>query len=74
MTDAAGTTGIKERWGLQLRDARIDRHLYQATVGEAIGITGATVSRAESGRASLDVFHRLAAHYGITLAAGDGQP
>jgi transcriptional regulator with XRE-family HTH domain len=74
MTTAAGTTGIKERWGRQLRAARLERELLQAAVGEATGLTGATVSRAESGRASLDVFHRLAAHYGITLAAGDGQP
>jgi transcriptional regulator with XRE-family HTH domain len=73
MTDAAGTTGVKERWGQQLRDARIDRQLFQATVATEVGITEATVSRAESGRGSLDVFHRMAAYYGITLEAGDGQ-
>jgi DNA-binding XRE family transcriptional regulator len=71
MTDAAGTTGIKERWGQQLRVARTERQLFQATVGDAVGITEATVSRAEAGRGSLDVFHRLAAHYGLTLEAGE---
>jgi transcriptional regulator with XRE-family HTH domain len=74
MTTAAGTTGIKERWGQQLRAVRLERELFQAAVGKATGLTGATVSRAESGHGSIDVYHRLAAHYGITLEAGDGQP
>lgn len=73
MTTAAGTTGIRERWGRQLRLARTERQLFQATVGEAVGIAEATVSRAESGRGSLDTFLRLAAYLGVTLEAGDGQ-
>jgi transcriptional regulator with XRE-family HTH domain len=71
MTGATGVTGIKERWGRQLRIARAEHQLLQSTVADATGLTGATVSRAESGRGSLDVYHRLAAHYGIVLEAGD---
>lgn len=63
--------GLKERWGEQLRIARISRRLSQHEAGQAIGIQGPTVSRAESGRGSLDVYHQLAGHYGITLEAGE---
>jgi transcriptional regulator with XRE-family HTH domain len=71
MTGATGVTGIRERWARQLREARARRNQTQAEIGLATGLTGATVSRAETGRGSLDVYHRLAAHYRITLEAGD---
>lgn len=71
MIDATGVAGVKESWGEQLRIARTKLRLSQADAGEATGLQGPTVSRAESGRGSLDVFHRLAAHYGITLEAGE---
>ena len=76
MTDAtaATSTAIRERWGKQLRLARIERGLFQTDVAEATGTTGATVSRAESGRqGSLDVYLRLAAHLGVTLEIEDDQ-
>lgn len=66
------TATVKERWGEQLRLARLKLRLSQVEAGAAVGFTGATVSRAESGRqGSLDVYHRLAAHYGVTLEAGE---
>ena len=68
----ATTATVKERWGEQLRIARLKLRLSQAEAGEATGLTGATVSKAESGRqGSLDVYHRLAAHLGVTLEAGE---
>jgi transcriptional regulator with XRE-family HTH domain len=65
------TATIKERWGEQLRLARLGRRQSQAEAGRATELKGPTVSRAEAGRGSLDVYHRLARHYGITLEAGD---
>jgi DNA-binding XRE family transcriptional regulator len=62
---------VRERWGEQLRIARATRRQSQAEAGEAVGLQGQTVGRAEAGRGSLDVFHRLAAHYGIVLEAGE---
>ena len=73
MTGAQGTVGVKEIWGDQLRIARIKLRQSQLEAGDATGIAGPTVSRAEAGRGSIDVFHRLAAHYGIVLEIGDGQ-
>jgi transcriptional regulator with XRE-family HTH domain len=73
MTGAQSTVGVKEIWGDQLRIARIKLRLSQAEAGQAVGLQGPTVSRAESGRGSIDTFHKLAAHYGIVLEAGDGQ-
>ena len=71
MTGVKGETGVKEIWGDQLRIARIKLRLSQSEAGTAVGLQGPTVSRAESGRGSLDVYHRLAAHYGLTLEAGE---
>lgn len=66
------TATVRERWGEQLRLARLKLRLSQDEVAEATSLTGATISRAESGsRGSLDVYHRLAAYLGVTLEAGD---
>jgi transcriptional regulator with XRE-family HTH domain len=62
---------VKERWGEQLRLARLARRQSQAEIGLATGLQGPTVSRAESGRGSVDVYHRLAAHFNVTLEIGD---
>jgi transcriptional regulator with XRE-family HTH domain len=70
MPSQAGTS-IKECWGDQLRLARLKLRESQAEAGEAIGLQGPTVSRAENGRGSLDVFHRLARRYGVVLEAGN---
>lgn len=61
------------RWGEQLRLARLARQDSQHDAGTAIGIRAPTVSRAEQGRGSLDIYERLARHYGITLTIGGDQ-
>lgn len=65
------TQTTRERWGEQLRVARVLTKQSQAAVGRATNLQGPTVSRAERGIGSLDVFDKLARHYAITLEAGD---
>jgi len=63
---------MRTRWGDELRIARLRRRESQADTGKAIGSTGPTVSRAERGlQGSLDVYHRLASHLGVSLELGD---
>jgi transcriptional regulator with XRE-family HTH domain len=73
MTGRTEAVDIKARWGDQLRTAREATLLSQPAVSRLTGLQASTISRAERGRGSLDVYHRLAAHYGLTLEAGDGQ-
>lgn len=64
---------MRERWGEQLRLARVARQDSQQDAGSAIGIRAPTVSRAEQGRGSIDIYERLARHYGVTLTLGGDQ-
>jgi hypothetical protein len=61
---------LKAYWGKQLRITRLKLHQSQDEIGVIVGLRGPTVSRAENGRGSVDVFHRLARHYGVILEAG----
>ena len=61
---------VRERWGQQLLLARTLRGDSQHDAGTAVGIRAPTVSRAEQGRGSLDIYERLARHYGVTLTIG----
>lgn len=58
---------VQERWGDQLRLERARRRLSQATVAGLANTTAATVSRAESGIGSLDMFLAIAAALEIDL-------
>lgn len=61
----------RQRWGEEIRIARVTRRDSQATAGAAIGVAGPTVAKAEQGLGSVDVFERLACHYGLVLTLGD---
>lgn len=42
----------------------------QAAAGEATGLSGPSVARAEQGQGGIDAYDRLARHYGLTLILG----
>lgn len=61
----------RQRWGGKIRIARISRRDTQATAGAAISVAGPTVAKAERGLGSVEVFDRLARHYGLLLTLGE---
>jgi transcriptional regulator with XRE-family HTH domain len=63
---------VRKAWGDELRLARLARRQTQVEIGDAVGLAGPTVARAENGRGSLDIYDRLARHLGVTLTAGEG--
>lgn len=64
---------VRERWGEQLRLARVARQDTQHEAGAAVGLHGPTVSRAEQGRGSIEIYERLARHYSVILTLGGDQ-
>jgi len=61
---------VRERWGDELRIARLRRRESQAEAAAAVGVAGPTVHKAETGRASVDIYDRLARYYELTLELG----
>jgi DNA-binding XRE family transcriptional regulator len=67
------TDDVRERWGTKLRLARVTARHSQADAGNAVGVAGPTVAKAEQGQGSVDTYDRLARHYGVTLTLGADQ-
>jgi transcriptional regulator with XRE-family HTH domain len=67
----ATAADVRERWGRQLRIARVLADKSQTETGRAVGMAAPTVSKAEQGLGSIDTFDQLAKYHGIILMLGD---